>query len=234
MRLPSLENCLILCDFDGTISKTDVIDTLLERYADPYYQYWETQWEQGIIGSRTCLERQIGLLRVSPSLLRRSVELIELDPDFPAFVALAALHHLTIEIVSDGLKQAIKWLLARAHTPTLAVFANELNYDEATGNWNISFPYAQALCKEGSGNCKCFHFHEKRKHYTRIIYIGDGRSDFCVAHQADLVLAKGKLADYCQKNGIKHIAVENFADMIRLFDRSLTTPFVEVTSSYDS
>jgi hypothetical protein len=44
--------------------------------------------------------------------------------------------------------------------------------------------------------------------------VGDGRSDFCVADRADLVLAKGALLDHCRASAIPHLA---FAD----FDRSL-------------
>ena len=41
------------------------------------------------------------------------------------------------------------------------------------------------------------------------LLIGDGRSDFCAAASADLVIAKGALAVYCGKNGI---AFEPFID----------------------
>ena len=46
------------------------------------------------------------------------------------------------------------------------------------------------------------------------IYIGDGRSDFCVAGRADLVFAKDKLADYCSDKNIPFIAFDDFADLL--------------------
>ncbi len=34
-----------------------------------------------------------------------------------------------------------------------------------------------------------------------VVYIGDGRSDFCVSARADLLFAKGELADYAMARG---------------------------------
>ena len=36
----------ILCDFDGTISLEDVIDSLLENFGQPGWQQLEDQWLQ--------------------------------------------------------------------------------------------------------------------------------------------------------------------------------------------
>ena len=43
------------------------------------------------------------------------------------------------------------------------------------------------------------------------ILIGDGRSDFCAADTADLVIAKGALAEHCQTSGIGFTVFGNFA-----------------------
>jgi 2-hydroxy-3-keto-5-methylthiopentenyl-1-phosphate phosphatase len=48
-----------------------------------------------------------------------------------------------------------------------------------------------------------------------IILVGDGRSDFCPAAQATLVLAKKSLATHCRNAGIEHIKIENFSDATR-------------------
>jgi 2-hydroxy-3-keto-5-methylthiopentenyl-1-phosphate phosphatase len=50
----------------------------------------------------------------------------------------------------------------------------------------------------------------------RVLLIGDGASDFCVAHVADFVFAKGKLIAHCIANNIPHAPIANFADAIAL------------------
>lgn len=42
----------IVCDFDGTISRADVIDNVLQRFADPSWEGIEQEWLDGHIGSR--------------------------------------------------------------------------------------------------------------------------------------------------------------------------------------
>ena len=42
--------------------------------------------------------------------------------------------------------------------------------------------------------------------------VGDGRSDFCVAGRADLVLAKGSLLDHCIEADLPHFAFADFAE----------------------
>lgn len=64
-----------------------------------------------------------------------------------------------------------------------------------------------------SGNCKCHHLTQQRSFAPKMIYIGDGASDFCVAHHADLIFAKDKLIDYCEQHHLPYIAIEHFGDI---------------------
>ena len=62
----------------------------------------------------------------------------------------------------------------------------------------------------GSGVCKC----RVVKGTELQIYIGDGRSDFCVSDKVHLVFAKPKLADYCEDQGIPYVGFESFVDLL--------------------
>jgi 2-hydroxy-3-keto-5-methylthiopentenyl-1-phosphate phosphatase len=42
--------------------------------------------------------------------------------------------------------------------------------------------------------------------------VGDGRSDFCIAEGAQLVIAKGQLAAHCRARRIPHQLMRDFAD----------------------
>ena len=97
----------IVCDFDGTITRTDVIDTILQRFADPSWEAIEDQWLKGEIGSRECLSRQLSLVRALPAELLAYFDTVEIDPDFPDFVDLVIGLGASIEVVSDGIEQGI-------------------------------------------------------------------------------------------------------------------------------
>ena len=76
----------IVCDFDGTITPTDVIDNVLQRFAGPEWETIEQQWLDGHIGSRECLSRQLALIKATPTELLAYFDSVEIDPDFPDFV----------------------------------------------------------------------------------------------------------------------------------------------------
>ena len=76
----------IVCDFDGTITGTDVIDNILQRFADASWEAIEDQWMKGEIGSRECLRRQLSLVQASPAQLLAYFDSVDIDPDFPDFV----------------------------------------------------------------------------------------------------------------------------------------------------
>ena len=204
----------IVCDFDGTITRTDVIDTILQRFADPSWEAIEDQWLKGEIGSRECLSRQLSLVRALPAELLAYFDTVEIDPDFPDFVDLVIGLGASIEVVSDGIEQGIARILARHYVTLLPILANRLRQVDHH-SWRIDFPYASDACRAASGNCKC----KSALRGKRVLVIGDGRSDMCVAASADFVFAKDSLAEHCERNGIPYARFDSFADLPALLNQ---------------
>jgi 2,3-diketo-5-methylthio-1-phosphopentane phosphatase len=200
----------VLVDFDGTIALEDTTDLVLEHFADPQWRAVEADWMAGRIGSRECLSRQIDLVRASPVDIDDLADGVALDRAFPEFVAAGRELGLTMAIGSDGFDRIIARALARIKV-TLPVVSNRLVPLQG-GRWRAEFPNFLGDCRSQSGNCKCAMFGAAA---APMILIGDGRSDFCPATQASLVLAKKSLATYCQEAAIDHIKIEGFADATR-------------------
>lgn len=209
--------CHLFVDFDGTIAPSDTTDLLLEQFADPSWEAVEEEWKAGRIGSRECLVRQIDLVRATPSQFDTFVESIEIDPDFPAFVALCGQEGHDITVVSDGLDRTVNAVLDRAGI-SLPHFANRLEWIGGD-RWRLTFPHARSDCRALSGNCKC-QFADAALGKVKIV-VGDGRSDFCVAGRADLVLAKGALARHCRAGDLPFFAFQSFAEATDLLTRWL-------------
>jgi 2,3-diketo-5-methylthio-1-phosphopentane phosphatase len=205
--------CDVLVDFDGTIATEDTTDLLLERFALPEWQEIEADWKAGRIGSRECMLRQIDLVRATPEQIETFILGLTIDPDFPRFVRLCREHGHEVTVVSDGLDRTVGSVLSRFGIE-LPLRANKLEWIGAD-RWRLSFPHARSDCRSLSGNCKC-QFTEGAAGLARIV-VGDGRSDFCVAGRADLVLSKASLTKHCRDNGIPHVAFSGFAEAIDLF-----------------
>jgi 2-hydroxy-3-keto-5-methylthiopentenyl-1-phosphate phosphatase len=198
----------VFVDFDGTISIGDTTDLILETFADPSWRTIETDWVAGRIGSRECLARQIDLVRASPEALDAFVRDATIDPHFAGFVALCGAYGLPITVVSDGLDRIAAAMLARAGL-SLPVVANHLEWLGGR-RWRLGFPHARADCRATAGHCKCATIAAEPAGLR--VLIGDGRSDFCAAAGADLVIAKGALAEHCVGSGIAFEPFANFAD----------------------
>jgi 2-hydroxy-3-keto-5-methylthiopentenyl-1-phosphate phosphatase len=206
----------IFCDFDGTISRVDVVDSLLEQFADPSWQDVEREWENGEIGSRECLSRQIRLLDMTRKELDEHIDGIEIDPDFPSFVEEARLRGHHIVVVSDGIEYAVRRILKRHRVLSLPIVANDIVEEQA--GWSGLFPYFEESCRTSAGHCKCATIEKVRNFRDggrKTLLIGDGASDFCAAGSVDMVLAKDRLVGKCMREKVPHRVIEQFSDARR-------------------
>ncbi len=206
---------IVQCDFDGTISLDDVTDSLLRRFGQPGWQALEEAWERNDIGSGECMKGQIALLDMSEPELMRHLDSIDIDPGFVAFVGAAGREGIEVQVVSDGLDRAIAHVLRRHGLGHLPVFANAL---AQTGErrWNLRTPQASAGCVRASGNCKCARAALEQALGRKVLYVGDGSSDFCVSGRVDHVLAKSRLIDHCRARGIAHQPFRDFGQALAL------------------
>jgi 2-hydroxy-3-keto-5-methylthiopentenyl-1-phosphate phosphatase len=189
----SCSDVRVLVDFDGTIVPGDVTDHIMASFAGPKWLELEAEFQAGRMGARTCMSAQVDLIRATPADIARAVNERDADPDFAQFVAVCRSRAIAVTVVSDGFDVAIKTMLQR-YRLDLPFSANQLTW---------------------LGNCKCSRLAPPGQ---RTVVIGDGRSDFCVAAHADFVLSKTRLTDHCGAEGIRHWAIDGFADVLACFD----------------
>jgi 2,3-diketo-5-methylthio-1-phosphopentane phosphatase len=202
----------ILCDFDGTITKSDVVDAFLDTFAGPEWLEIEALWRQKKIGSRECLERQMQCVPpVSGARLREFIDGIEIDPHFLDFARTEKRGRITI--VSDGFDIFIKSILDRHKLKGIRYFSNKLVPTVGKAGFKAEFPYYSPDCKMSSGTCKCRVAASLAPNHS-FSFIGDGQSDFCVSNHAGIVYAKGKLATYCREQKIPYVEFHSFYDLI--------------------
>lgn len=203
----------IICDFDGTIARFDVTDAVLERFADPAWETVEQEWLAGKITARECMERQVRMIDAEPTTLDAFLATVPLTDGFPEFTRHCEANGLDLLVVSDGMDYAIKRILADNGLGATPVIANRLRFHGESG-CSLEFPYGTPGCK--SGVCKC---DVAKAVGDKILLIGDGHSDICVASVASFVLAKKdkSLHRHCAENNIPHAVYDDFFDVLSFF-----------------
>ena len=213
----------VLCDFDHTITAEDATDALLEQYALPEWMEVEESWKKGHIGSRACMQQQIDLLRATPAQVDALADSIHIDPHFKSFAGVCARNNVPLIIVSDGLDYVIKQVLKRHGLSHLHVIASHLAHVKED-RWELSSPFANAGCSSQQSTCKCAISRQMRTltNSSKILYVGDGRSDYCVsAEEADFILAKDSLLTYCQQQELPHQPFTTFSEASTLLTNYL-------------
>ena len=223
---------VLFLDFDGTVSKRDVIDAILEEFADDRWLEVEQEWVDGKIGSRECLRRQFELVRVTPDEMDEYLCGFGLDEGVTSILDLCGEIGMPVHIVSDGFEYYIRRMLKKGiedqeKVHKIGVWANEM-IPVGKNQWRTDFPHLLDVCSDGCATCKPAMMKMNASFGVPTIFIGDGLSDRFAAQRADIVYAKQKLAEFCGRNMIPHIEYANLnqvAESLREATESLPAAF---------
>lgn len=59
-----------------------------------------------------------------------------------------------------------------------------------------------------------------RNEYEVIVYRGDSAPDYKASLHADIRFVKGELSDLYEKNGVEHMPISSFEEVLRYFKKS--------------
>jgi len=217
-------NAILFLDFDGTITRRDAVDVILEAYADPEWLRFESEWREGRLGSRDCLRAQMGLVRASRGQLDTLLDEIEIDEGLIPLLEMCAAHNIPAHIISDGFDYCIRRILSRAKRVGILLRGSRVCASrlEARGQlWRTEFPFFQQTCGHGCATCKPAVMRLLNPTNAPALFVGDGLSDRYAVASADLVFAKNGLATYCNENEIEHTLFRDLNDVAAHLDRWL-------------
>ena len=216
---------ILFLDFDGTISRRDAVDVILETYADPKWLTFEAEWRAGRIGSRDCLRAQMSLVRASRKQIDALLDEIGIDEDLVPLLEMCAMQEIPAHIVSDGFDYCIRRILSGASKRVAALLRGGrvcAAHLESRGHlWRTEFPFFHQTCGHGCATCKPAVMRLLNQTNAPAIFVGDGLSDRYAVESADLVFAKDGLASYCTANSIDHIPFQNLGEVATHIDRWL-------------
>jgi 2-hydroxy-3-keto-5-methylthiopentenyl-1-phosphate phosphatase len=216
---------VLFLDFDGTISRRDAVDAILETYADPTWLAFEAEWRGGSIGSRDCLRAQMSLVRASRQQIDGLLDEIGIDEHLVPLLEMCAMQNIPAHIVSDGFDYCIRRILSQANRRIAALLRGGrvcAAHLESRGHlWRTEFPFFHQTCGHGCATCKPAVMRLLNKTNAPAIFVGDGFSDRYAVESADLVFAKDGLAEYCTEQSIEHTRYRDLGEVAAHIDRWL-------------
>ncbi|HYB13657.1 MAG TPA: HAD-IB family phosphatase [Myxococcota bacterium] len=221
VRLPAAPALAVFCDFDGTFAVQDVGSTLAKRHAAERRPAQLARLARGEITAWEYNLEILDRLPLSQAATDDFLDTIELDPGAKALLALCHAHGLPFRILSDGFDYNLDRLQER-HGVRFAYDANRLRFEHDT--WRIEASLRNPNCACGTGNCKRARIEAYRAGHpgSRIIHIGNGRvSDLCGALAADVVFAKGTLAEALAEREIPFERFETLHDVVARLEARL-------------
>ena len=216
MKGLDLQEYVIVADFDGTITLEDSNEAMFCILGNEENAQIEADYVAGLIHNQEAMRRQFRLLCITLAEYYAFLDAnIHMDPGVDAFLQEVREQEIPLFIVSGGFRQGIERVLGDTRLSGVQVFANDLL--EEGGRLVPSFALKNAVCTEPigpCGNCKKACIDTIRRQSNRkIIYIGDGLTDRCVAYKTDLLFAKDALAAHCQALGVAYVPFAHFSDV---------------------
>jgi 2-hydroxy-3-keto-5-methylthiopentenyl-1-phosphate phosphatase len=200
----------LVVDFDGTVTKTDLLDTIASRFGDPVvYQEVDDGLDEGRLSLREVITREFRpVTRPLAEVVDWELENVELRPGFDELVELAEERGWRLVIVSSGFHELIEPILEREGLE-VEVHANRV--DPRPDGWVVDWRYDES-CESCGESCKRS-IVRRFADGGEIVYIGDGYSDRCAAEASDEVFATRGLARYLEERGVPYEPFDDFHEI---------------------
>lgn len=203
---------LILVDFDGTITARDADFVIADAARGPdaarsVYGPLAAAYERLEISLAAYFEGYLAGLGLGAAEIAAHIGVVPCRPGFPALVAACEARGWELRVVSEGLDAYIRPMLVTLGVGHLALSCNRL-VDVGDGP-RVLPPVDGEPCQRCL-NCKGAHVRRAHAAGQRVVMVGNGASDLCAAHEADLVFARDTLATLCDAEVVPYVVWEDF------------------------
>lgn len=204
----------IFVDFDGTISKVDVSDSIFRKFAER--KKIDEVISKLLNDEISAKQSWLSLCEIAGNINKdefdKFISSIEIDKTFHEFIDYCKINNFELFILSDGFDYYINKILQKESINGLTIYSNKLTIN-SFGKLIPEFPYHDESCTS-SANCKRNHIinHSSDEDYT--VFIGDGNSDKFTAEFCDFIFAKDDLLKYCERERITYFPYKDFNDVV--------------------
>jgi len=206
---------LIQCDFDGTVTEEDASFFLLDAFAQGDWRRLLREYKEQRISVGEFNTKAFAMVKDDkPTLLEELKIKVKVRSGFKELVDYCLKKSFRLVIVSNGLDFYIKAVLKDLGLDSIEVHAAQASFHPE----GMVVQYVGPDGKRLDDEFKEAYIKSFLKLGYRVIYVGNGDSDFPPAKYAHHVFATGDLLAYCRENNLKHESFDNFFDIVRYID----------------
>ena len=215
-----MDQRIVFCDFDGTITVDETFVAVLRRYAPELSAELIPQMYQLKLTLREGVRRMLESIHSSayPEILE-FVRTQRQRTGLPEFLAFLEQHQVPFVVISGGLQGMVAAALEPLQSQIQAIYGVEV--DTTGDRFQVTSPAEGETDFVDKVALMSRHpAHEK-------IIIGDSVTDLNMALAADIVFARDRLADYLDERNIPYHPWHNFYDIKKVLEDSLNTNFLK-------
>jgi 2-hydroxy-3-keto-5-methylthiopentenyl-1-phosphate phosphatase len=206
---------LVQCDFDGTVTEKDTSFFLLDTFAQGNWRRLLREYKEHRISVGEFNTKAFAMVRADkPTLLEALEGKVKVRAGFRELVNYCQRRDFRLVIVSNGLDFYIEATLKGLGLNNLEVHAAQASFHPG----GMQVQYLGPDGKRLEDGVKEAYTRSFLKLGYRVIYVGNGDSDFAPAKYAHHVFATGELLAYCRDNNLKYKSFKNFIDIVRDID----------------
>ncbi|WP_445478619.1 2-hydroxy-3-keto-5-methylthiopentenyl-1-phosphate phosphatase [Lysinibacillus irui] len=216
---------IIFCDFDGTITETDNIFSLMTEFVPEESEKIAQAMMEQTISFKDGISAMFRLLSTQQKddVIQYLMNSAVIREGFGEFVRYAQDNNIPFYIVSGGVDFFIKPLVEK-YGPFSGIYCNKADFSGE--QIELIYPNScdEACAKFSTQGCGCCKPSVMRKvategHYK--IVIGDSLSDFEAAKLADIVLARDHLIQRCEELHVPYKPFTTFHDCLHIVQELL-------------
>ena len=203
---------LVQCDFDGTVTEEDTSFFLLDAFAQGDWRRLLREYKEHKISVGEFNTKAFAMVKADePMLLEALKGKVKVRAGFHELLDYCKRRGFRLVIVSNGLDFYIEATLKDLGLGNIEVHAAQASFHTE----GMKVRYVGPDGKRLEDGFKETYTRSFLKLGYRVIYVGNGDSDFAPAKYANHVFATGELLAYCRDNNLNYKPFENFIDVVR-------------------